>query len=505
MNNSNKTIRFMLSYGLSFIVVVIITAMGFFIRDWITPTNLVMPYLLGVVTIAVILGRGPAVFASVLGVIAFDVFLVPPYLTLVVDDTEYIITFLSLFFVSIVISNLTSRVKEQVTRVEEREARVVSLNKLSHDLTGAYSIDAVTRSILENVHSILKQHVWLYLVENIGDTSLKIRSSPDDIDKNNIDAILYTYTSREPSGPGTSVYPNSKTLNLPLSINTGCVGVISIDVQGLENKVPPEKIQLLEAFSNVSALAIERIALNKQASQTQLLKEKELIQSALLNSISHDFRTPLATITGTLSTLNTESDLLDRETISTLTQNAWSEAEKLNHMVSNLLNMSRLESGGLKLQLEPVDIQDLIGVVLEQMNNRDNNPIKIDLPGDIPLFSADFVLVEQAMLNLMDNAIKYSPDGSPVEISVHLSDGWLYIDIRNSGPEIPVDELPYIFKKFYRVNNSPTPSGLGLGLAIAKGILDAHQATLEAIPHDNGGMIFRMGFQYIISYPKEFS
>jgi len=279
--------------------------------------------------------------------------------------------------------------------------------------------------------------------------------------------------------------------------------VISINEEGIGGKIAPEKLQLLEAYANLSALALERITLNRQASQAQLLQEKEQLQSALLNSISHDFRTPLATITGTLSTLDTGIEQLDPETRQELTRNAWGEAEKLNRLVGNLLNMSRLESGALNLQLEPVDVQDLIGATLEQMKSRLTHPVNIELPEELPLIEADFVLVEQALLNLMENAIKYSPEGTPINISVHLSNEYLFIDVQDHGPGIPDEDLPHIFEKFYRVRQMLNSGGVGLGLAIAKGILDAHQATLEAIPGDRGGMIFRIGFPCLEITPQE--
>lgn len=453
-----------------------------------------MPYLLGVVSIAIWLGRGPAVFASVMGVFAFDIFLVPPYLTLVVDDTEYIITFLTLFLVGAVISNLTSQVKEQAVHAKEREARVTSLYNLSHDLTGAYSIDDMTQTILENISSALQHDLWLFLKVDETDDNFIVRTTPGAAERTADEAMSFTYSTGEASGPGTNSYQQSETINLPLSTNTGRVGVISIAVEGSGGKITPEKQQLLEAYANLSALALERILLNRQASQAQLLKEKEQLQSALLNSISHDFRTPLATITGTLSTLDSGIEQLDPDTRQELTRNAWNEAEKLNRLVGNLLNMSRLESGALNLQIEPVDVQDLIGATLEQMKSRLTHTVNIELPDELPLIEADFVLVEQALLNLLENAIKYSPEGAPIDISVHLSDECLFIDVLDRGPGIPAQDLPHIFEKFYRVRQMPNLGGVGLGLAIARGILDAHQATLKAIPGERGGMIFRIGF-----------
>ncbi len=494
----NPSNRFILSYLASFVIVVVITVFGLLIRDRITPTNLVMPYLLGVVSIAIYFGRGPAVFASVMGVFAFDVFLVPPYLTLVVDDTEYLITFLALFLLSVIISNLTYQIKEQAVQAKEREARVTSLYNLSHDLTGAYSIEGVVQSILDNISSTIEYDLWLFLVdnheENVNQPIFEVKATTGAANRHVNEAIMFTYLTGELSGTGMKSYPQAETINFPLSTNSGCVGVLSIAGKNAGGIITPEKLQLLEAYANLSALAFERISLNEQASQAQLLKDKEQLQSALLNSVSHDFRTPLATITGTLSTLGSEIEFLDKETQLSLTHNAWREAEKLNRLVGNLLNMSRLESGALHLQLEPVDVQDLIGATLEQMKSRLHRPVNIALPEELPLIEADFVLVEQAMLNLLDNAIKFSPEQAPIEISVSLADGLLNIDIRDHGPGIPANDLPHIFEKFYRVKEPTRPGGIGLGLAIAKGILDAHQATLRAIPRESGGMIFRMEF-----------
>jgi two-component system sensor histidine kinase KdpD len=326
------------------------------------------------------------------------------------------------------------------------------------------------------------------------DDNFIVRTTPGAAERTADEAMSFTYSTGKASGPGTNSYQQSETINLPLSTNTGRVGVISIAVEGSGGKIAPEKQQLLEAYANLSALALERILLNRQASQAQLLKEKEQLQSALLNSISHDFRTPLATITGTLSTLDSRIEQLDPETRQELTRNAWNEAEKLNRLVGNLLNMSRLESGALNLQIEPVDVQDLIGATLEQMKSRLTHTVNIELPDELPLIEADFVLVEQALLNLLENAIKYSPEGAPIDISVHLSDECLFIDVLDRGPGIPAQDLPHIFEKFYRVRQMPNLGGVGLGLAIAKGILDAHQATLKAIPGERGGMIFRIGF-----------
>ncbi|MBN1313297.1 MAG: DUF4118 domain-containing protein [Anaerolineae bacterium] len=490
--------RYYLDYVISFGIIVLITLLGLLIRKHINPTNLVMPYLLGVVSVAVLYGRGPAMFASVLGVIAFDIFLVPPYLTFAVEDTEYLITFLALFLVGIVISNLTAEVKEQMLEAQWGEARVLSLYNLSQDLAAAYCVEDVTKAITGNIGNALDHDIYLFLNDD-GDTSspeLKVITAPGAAPRQVDTAVMFTYLQELASGSGTPHYPQAGVINLPLLTNSGCMGVISLSAKEPDDMLGPEQLQLFEAYANLSALALERLSLNKQAGQTQLLKEKEKFQTALLNCVSHDLRTPLVTITGTLSSLNDEIHLPDIETQRNLVRDALSEAERLNWLVSNLLNMSRLESGALKLQLETVDAQDLIGTTLGQMKDRIDCPVTLNISEELPLISADFVLVEQALINILDNAVKYSPEGSPIEISVRREDEWVYIDVADCGLGIPEDDMPFIFDKFYRVEGHTKLTGTGLGLAIAKGIIDAHGAKLSAMPRPEGGTIFRMGFPH---------
>lgn len=489
---------FLSPYLYSLCIIVLITGIGLLIRNMITPTNLVMPYLLGVVSIAVFWGRGPAIFASVLGVFAFDIFLVPPYLTLVVEDTEYVITFLTLFLVGILISNLTARIKEQMIEAKERESRVTSLYHLSQALAVAHSLPDALNAIVNNMRNTLGRDVWIYL-SNRSDQGSRIigfdvfPSDGDGVTQVN-DAVLFAFRSGTPSGFGTDSFSKADTINFPLLTNSGTLGVISISTTGLDRNLDNDQLQVYEAFANLSALAIERIFLDETASQSQLLKAKEELQSALLNSVSHDFRTPLVTITGTLSSLDSEIHLLDKNSQQGLVRQALDEAEKLNRLVSNLLNMSRLESGALQLQLEPVDLQDLIGTTLEHMKSRIDRQITIEVPPSIPLISADFVLMQQVLMNLIENAIKYSPDESPVDIRVHIHREWVYLEVADHGPGIDKNEIPNIFEKFYRVKKQTQKGGTGLGLAIVKGIIDAHEAKIKVFPRDGGGMVFQIGF-----------
>lgn len=487
------------AYIFSLGIIALITFLAYFIRELITPTNLVMAYLLGVVSIAFLYGRGPAVFASVLGVVVFDIFLVPPYLTLVVEDTEYIITFLALFVVSVVISNLTSQIKDQMQAAQDREARVVSLYNLSNDLGGAYATTAVLEAVIDNIQNTLQHDIWIFLTELATQTTasspkFEVFSTPGASPRPVDPAILYSFEHGLVSGYDTQAFAGNDTINLPLNTNSGIAGVVCIAVNGPEGPLSAEKFQLFEAYTNLFALALERLYLSDQVLQTQLLRAKEEFQSTLLNSVSHDFRTPLVTITGTLSSLDADLDRLDRDTQTNLVRNALSEAEKLNRLVGNLLNMSRLESGAMHLQVELLDLQDLIGSTLEQMKNRMNRPVAIHLPDDLPMISGDFVLLEQVLMNILDNAVKYSPTGSAITITVNQEEAGTHLKIADRGTGIPEGEMPHIFEKFYRVRDGSRPSGTGLGLAIVKGILDIHQAEILAYPGEQGGMVFEIIF-----------
>ena len=495
--SSFKSNKFLISYLFSLLVIILITGIGLLIRDKITPTNLIMPYLLGVVSIAVFGGRGPAVFASVLCVIAFDLFLVPPYLTFVVEDTEYIITFFSFFFVGVLISNLTAKLNDQIQKAKDKELRITALFQLSRDLTIAYSLQDVLSAIIKNIQSAVEREVMVFTPESdskntdIGRFSVFPMEKKEALDS--YEAVEFTYRTGKPSGCETSDFPFLNCINLPLVTNSGIVGVLNISQPFQDN--PKEQLHLFEAFANLSALAIERVYLNKQASQTQLLKAKEELQSALLNSISHDFRTPLVTIIGTLSSLTSESNFLNNNNRLSLAKYALGEAIKLNGLVSNLLNISRLESGALHLQLDPVDPQDLLGATVEIMKERlMDREVIIHVDDKLPLISADFVLLQQVLLNILDNALKYSEENTSIEINLYQKNNLVYCDIIDQGYGIANEEIPNIFKKFYQINKHTKVGGSGLGLAIVKGILDAHNAKINVFSGQKSGTVFQLIF-----------
>jgi two-component system, OmpR family, sensor histidine kinase KdpD len=254
-----------------------------------------------------------------------------------------------------------------------------------------------------------------------------------------------------------------------------------------------EQERLMEAYADLAAVAIEGILLAQETQNNEVIIASEKLQTAILNSISHDLRTPLVSIIGALSSLQDAKITLDESDIKKLVAVAREEAERLNRLITNLLDESRLEAGALKVNLQPSEVQDLIGVALEQLGERSSShQIKIELPPDLPFVSADFDLVVRALVNILDNAIKYSPAGSLIEIKGYPADKVIKIEIADRGIGIPPQDLERVFDKFYRVHRQDKIPGTGLGLAIARGIIEAHGGRISAENRPGGGTIIRL-------------
>jgi two-component system sensor histidine kinase KdpD len=455
----------------------------------ISPTNLVMIYLLNVVITASYLGRGPAILASILSVLAFDYFFIPPYLTFAVSDTEYLLTFTGLLGVGLVISELTARARDQAEMARRREASTAALYGLSRDLAAAAGTDDILRAITQNVSQTFGREVVIFLPDKDPGAGLKPYSySPNFTpDENERAVAVWTFEHRQSAGRGTETLSAAEARYLPLLTARGVVGVLGAKPIDTGRHLSPEQVRLMEAFANQAALAIERVQLADQARQAQLLKATEELQSALLNSISHDLRTPLVSITGALSSLQ-EGINLDGETRQSLLDTAREEAERLNRLVGNLLDMTRIEAGAIQVRRDSCDVLDLIGTAIESIKDQlGDHPVNVYVPDDLPLVPMDFVLIERVLVNVLDNAIKFSPEREPIEIQANLDENDLEIKILDQGPGIPPKDLERIFDKFYRVQRPGYVRGTGLGLSICKGIVEAHGGSIYARNRPDGG------------------
>ncbi len=468
------------------------TLVGELVRRLFSPVNLVMLHLLGVVAAAVYLGRGPSILAAILSVLAFDLFFVQPRLTLAVSDPLEIFTFVALLIVGLVISSLTARVREQAQAAERRAAQNAALYTLSRDLAVALDMEAIVQVVVDHVSETFGRQVAVFLVE--GDTLKLTGASPGfALETGELDVALLAYRNRREAGRGTEYTPTARARFMPLSTASGVIGVLAVQPYALGNPLTVEQRQFLDTFASQAALAIERAHLAELAADAEVLQATERLQTALLNSISHDLRTPLVSIVGALSSLQEDGEGLDLDYRRSLVDNAREEAERLNRLVGNLLDMTRIEAGALRLVLEPCDVQDLVGAAMEHLREGlASRPVLVNVPSDLPMVPMDFVLMEQVLVNILDNAHKYSPPDLPIELRAWVDGDEARIDVADNAPQIPAGDFNRVFDKFYRVQVPRQVSGTGLGLSICKGIVEAHGGRIWAEHRPEGGNVLRI-------------
>ncbi|HAD03982.1 MAG: two-component sensor histidine kinase [Desulfuromonadales bacterium GWC2_61_20] len=458
------------------------------LRPFVAPTNMVMIYLLAVVVAALRLGLRAANLTALLGVLAFDFFFVPPRLTLAVADGEYFITFAAFLAVGVVISTLVARVGERAAAVREREMQTASLYHLSRDLAAAAHIEDVLAAVVKNSGQTLDAKIALFLPEG---ERLEVKAASPDllIDAKEAAVADWAFRNRQPAGCGTETLVSAGLLYLPLQAAGNLFGVCGVRLVEAGDYHSPRVRRLLDAFVIQAALAMERVALARQAEQAQILSARENLERALLNSISHDLRTPLVTIAGALGALRDEKSALGAATRRELVAAAWEEAERLNRFVGNLLDMTRLEAGELQLKQEPCEVQDLVGCALAALEPRlGPRAIQVNLAADLPLLSLDLVLMTQVLVNLLDNAHKFAPVESIIEIYATADPEGLMLEVSDHGAGVPEQDLQRIFDKFYRIPVPERAGGTGLGLSICKGIVEAHGGRIRAENRTGGGL-----------------
>ncbi|HYM69083.1 MAG TPA: ATP-binding protein, partial [bacterium] len=310
------------------------------------------------------------------------------------------------------------------------------------------------------------------------------------LDENELAVATYAFRHGEPAGYGTDTLPGARARYLPLKTSQAVVGVLGITRPPDDgDHLTQEQRRLLQAFASQAALAIERANLADVSQRLELSRETERLQSALLNSISHDLRTPLASITGAVSSLVEADAVLDAETRRELLETAKEQADYLNRLVGNLLEMTRLGGGAVRLRLERADIEDLVGAVLTQMGDAlTGREIKVTVEPNLPQIPMDFVLMIQALINVLDNALRYTPPTTAIDVRAWWEDGQVYIQIADRGPGVPPDQLNRIFDKFHRIRRPGDAGGVGLGLTIAEGIVELHGGRIWAENLGGGGL-----------------
>ncbi|HYR37541.1 MAG TPA: sensor histidine kinase KdpD [Methylomirabilota bacterium] len=470
-------------------IVALCTAVAWVMFSHVGLSNLIMVYLLGVVAVATRSSRGPTVLASVLSVATFDFFFVPPYFSFAVSDTQYLITFGVMLVVALVISGLTVRTRIQALTARERERRTAALYAMSRELANTREVESLLAIAVQHILEVFSAEMAVLLPAAGGRLGHRVVPAATlAIDTTELAVAQWVYAHRELAGLGTSTLPGATALYVPLIGSRGAVGVLGVRPAERHAFDSPEQLHLLETFANQTALAIERAVLAEEAQATQVRMETERLRNSLLSSVSHDLRTPLAAITGAASTLLEGRPAADVQ--HELLQTIREEADRLNRLVRNLLEMTRLESG-VEVRKEWHQLEEVVGAVLGRLEPalRDR-PLRTDVPKDLPLVPMDDVLIDQALTNLLENVVKYTPAGTAVELRAWSDGSSVTVEIADHGPGLAPGDEARVFDKFYR-SVSSSSRGAGLGLTICRAIVEAHGGRIWAQNRPDGGAAFR--------------
>lgn len=478
------------------VTVVGITALCIPLRAALEPVNLVMFYLLGVISVAMRSSRRVSLLTCVLSVAAFDVFCVPPYLTFAVSDYEYIVTFAVMLLVAVLIASLTVRIRLQADHAVQRETRTQALYRLTRTLSQEASAREAARSATKIAEEVFGTRAVLFLPGNDGKISFCLSTTEDSPLPASEKAIAqWVFDRGQKAGKGQDTLPGASAIYLPLKGTQGQVGVLGLVTDESGQLDSPEQFRLLEVFASQTALAIERAQAAAAAKDAQLRAEAEQIRSGLLSTVSHDLRTPLATITGAASSLRSQAGQLDENTRQELLDSIESEAYRLSRLVSNLLEMTRLEGGSVEVKREWYPVEELLGAALNRLERvLEGRTVSTSVDPHV-MVSVDGVLFEQVFWNVLENATKYTPAGSPLSIAAwaegQREQSVVVIEVSDSGPGFVPGEENLVWEKFYRGRNAGV-RGAGLGLPICRAIVMAHGGTIQAVNRPEGGGMIRI-------------
>ena len=434
--------------------------------------------LLAVLLIAVYLGRGPALLAALVSAISWNFLFIEPRFTLQISEAQDVILFFLYFAIAIFVGNMTARLRSQERLASNNAERTSALYALAHETATAVNMNDVLRVAVTQIGGAFDAEVAILLAQGPELSREPHPASTLAIDDKGYSVAVWCFENGRVAGHFTDTLPLADAQFLPLHTPDRTVGVLGLRTRG--GALPFSESLLLETFASQIALSIERELLDEAAEQTTMLQESERLFTTLLNSISHELRTPIATITGAASSLLDPQMGGHAPTRTQLAADIQDAGNRLNRLVANLLDMSRLESGQLRLKLEWCDLGDVVGVAVERLDHcLGGRPVAIGQAAAVPLVRLDFVLMEQVFVNLLDNACAYTPPGSPIDIAIDHVGRSVIVTITDHGPGLSADDLDHVFDKFYRSADAAT-GGTGLGLSICRGLVEAHGGTLTA-------------------------
>lgn len=512
-----------IGYGFAVLVVAVCTGISYPLSQTVTPVNLAMIYLIGVVAVSLLFGRGPSAMAAILGVAAFDFFFVPPYQTFAVEDTQYLFTFAVMLATGLIISTLMGRVRDQVESARRRERRISAQYALSRELAAARTTPQIAAAIERAAIEAFEAAATLHLDES------KATNRTEGHGFHSSDPVAqWVFEHGQMAGISTPTLPGSDALYLPVVGSEHTVGVLRLAPKSPAHFDDPRQLHLAEAFVGQAAVAIERLQLVADAERIEIDMETERLRNALLSSVSHDLRTPLAAISGASSTLLESETTLDKQTSTELLRTIVDESAALNRLVGNLLDATRIESGAIAVHREWQSIEELVGAAIARIERRlAKHKLRVDIPADLPLVHADGALIQQVLVNLLENAAKYCPAGTEIAIEARTIAGInsmetseqalrsrvaanreanslpvnsqsvirnpqsaILLSVSDRGPGMRAGMEKTIFEKFQRGAETADRDGFGLGLSICRGIVLLHGGRIWAENRPGGGAAF---------------
>jgi two-component system sensor histidine kinase KdpD len=438
-------------------------------------------------------GLWPSLFASVAASLCYNFFFLPPVYTFTITDPTNVAAFFFFIVMAVIVSNVAARVRTQAVVAMTRARTTESLYSFSRKLASTATLDDVLWATAYQTALMLKVRVVLLLPDN-GTISVKAGYPPEDtLDPSDLAAASWTWESDRPAGRGSDTLPGAKRLFLPMHTGRGAIGIVGIDSDKSGPLLTPDQRRLLDALMDQAALAIERVRLVEDLDRAKRTAEADRLRSALLTSISHDLKTPLAGVLGAAETLGTLSDVLSKPEKNELIATVIGEAERLNRFIANLLDMTKLESGAIAPNAALYDVGEIVGSALERASKiLVQHRVAVELTRDLPMVQIDPVLFEQLLFNLLDNAAKYAPVGSTIRIQSWRDRDKVGLQVLDEGDGIPPADLERIFDKFYRAQKADhVRAGTGLGLAISRGFIEAMHGSITAANRtDRVGAVF---------------
>ena len=480
-------------YGIAALYVSAATLMAMSIESMISAPNISLVFLTAVLASAVRDGRWPGLFAAFLSMLSYNFFFLEPRYSFTIDDPANVIAFVFFSIVSILASGLAARVRTQNLAARTLAMRMAALYGFSRKIAGIAEIYDLVWAAAHQVANMLKVEVVFLVPDAQGTLNVAGGFPPEDqIDDGDLAAAKWAFDRDSAAGWGSETLPGANRLFLPLKTARTKVGVIGIRRQDPSQLLTLDDQRLLDALADQTAVAIERITLADDVDAARLAAETERLRSAILTSVSHDLKTPLAGILGAVTSLRQYADRFDQQAREDLLATVQDEAERMNRFVANLLDMTKLDAGVLKPKAEILDLADIVGAALGHVRRLlARHRLSVEIAPDLPMVILDFVLMEHVLINLLDNAAKYTPEGSIITIRARRDTSSVTLEICDNGPGIDTDSLPRLFDKFYRAEQGDKNNiGTGLGLAICRGFLDAMGASISVRNEPLGGAIF---------------